>query len=559
MRKPKNWLRVCNAACCFSLSADVGRLHLRREFRSFILPLTVGRCEMTYKHVVLFVLIMALAAGIPSSTPAQTAGTGVIVGTVIDPTGATIFGATVTLRDAATNAVRTASTNQAGRYDFPNLPPGKYDLIINKSGFRQAKFSNVDVVVGESRTLDVKLDLGASTESVEVVASNTDLQTMNATIGTTVTGVPLDSLPSLGRDASTFVALQPGVAPDGSVAGANQDQNSYLLDGGNNSSDMDGTMNTYTPGFAGDPSGGLVNSYVTVTGVSGAPGGGGPSGVMPTPVDSIEEFKVGTTNQTADFNSSAGAQVQMVTKRGTSTWHGTAYEYYLDNNWNANSFDNNAAGTPIPSFHYNRFGAAGGGPIVPKEILGGKWYFFANYEGFRFPNSQTVTKTTPSDGMRLGLLQFGGIVYNLNPGPAIYPATAPAIGALVPGTTYPGSGTTLDPRGLGISPTMQALWQFEPAGTPAACGVIGSKCDSLNTLAFHGGLALPWNKNFGVARLDHDFGARWHLSATYHYYNLQRATSSQVDIGGFFPGDKLGVPASIHKRPQQPSYYTVGL
>lgn len=74
---------------------------------------------------------MPLAAGIPSRTPAQTAGTGVIVGTVIDPTGATIFGATVTLKDAATNAVRTASTNQAGRYDFPNLPPGKYDLIIN--------------------------------------------------------------------------------------------------------------------------------------------------------------------------------------------------------------------------------------------------------------------------------------------------------------------------------------------------------------------------------------------------------------------------------------------
>src|SRR5215472_4886559 len=280
---------------------------------------------MTYKHAVLFVLIMALAAGIPSQTPAQTAGTGVIVGTVTDPTGATVFGATVTLTDTATNAARATTTNPAGRYDFPNLPPGKYDLTINKSGFRQAKFSKIDVVVGESRTVDVKLDLGASTESVEVVATNTDLQTMNATIGTTVTGVPLESLPSLGRDASTFVALQPGVAPDGSVAGANQDQNTYQLDGGNNSSDMDGTQNTYTPGFAGDPSGGLVNQ-VTVTAVSGAPGGGGPSGVMPTPVDSIQEFKVGTMNQTADFNGSAGAQVSMVTRRGTNTWHGTAYE-----------------------------------------------------------------------------------------------------------------------------------------------------------------------------------------------------------------------------------------
>src|SRR5437667_12256969 len=105
-----------------------------------------------------------------------------------------------------------------------------------------------------------------------------------------------------------------------------------MLDGGNNSSDMDGTMNNYTPGFARDASGGLVNSYATGTGVTGAPGGGGPSGVMPTPVDSIEEFKVGTTNQTADFNSSAGAQVQLVTKRGTNQIHGTVYEYYLANN-----------------------------------------------------------------------------------------------------------------------------------------------------------------------------------------------------------------------------------
>jgi hypothetical protein len=160
---------------------------------------------------------------------------------------------------------------------------------------------------------------------VEVTATNAELQTMNATVGNTISGVALESLPSLGRDVSTFVTLQPGVAMDGSVAGANQDQNSFMLDGGNNSSDMDGTQNTYTPSFAGDPSGGLVNVLVTGTSPAGSPGGGAPTGVMPTPVDSIEEFKVGTTNQTADFNSSAGAQVQLVTKRGTNQIHGTVY------------------------------------------------------------------------------------------------------------------------------------------------------------------------------------------------------------------------------------------
>jgi len=142
----------------------------------------------------------------------------------------------------------------------------------------------------------------------------------------------------------------------------------------------------------------------------------------------------------------------MVTKRGTNNYHGTVYEYYYDNNLNGNTWDNNANGAPRDSFHYNRFGASGGGPIMPKAVLGGKWYFFGNYEGFRWPNTTTFYRTVPSDGMRLGLVQFGGTVYNLNLGPTLYPSTAAAIGALVPGTTYPGSGTTLDPRGLGISP-----------------------------------------------------------------------------------------------------------
>ncbi len=97
----------------------------------------------------------------------------------------------------------------------------------------------------------------------------------------------LESLPSLGRDVSTFVTLQPGISPDGSVAGAAVDQSSFQLDGGNNSNDMDGSMSVYTPSFSGDPTGGIANQ--------GAGVAAGPTGVMPTPADSVEEFKVGTT------------------------------------------------------------------------------------------------------------------------------------------------------------------------------------------------------------------------------------------------------------------------
>lgn len=497
-----------------------------------------------------YLLAFMMSLLFASHAIAQTAGTGVIFGTITDPTGASISGATVTLTDLATNAVRTATTNDAGRYDFPNVPPGKYSITIAKSGFRQAKVANLNVVVGESRTVDAKMELGAATESVEVVASNTDLQTMNATVGNTISGVALDSLPSIGRDVSTFVTLQPGVSPDGSVAGAIYDQNTYQLDGGNNSNDMDGTMNVYTPSGAGDPSGGTVNSYVS----GGGAGTGGPTGVMPTPVDSIEEFKVATTNQTADFNSSAGAQVSMVTKRGTSQWHGTAYEYYFNNNWNANTWDNNANGVPIALYHYNRFGASGGGPIIPKDLLGGKWFFFGNYEGFRWPNSETLYRLVPSAMMKQGILQFkdstGAVVqYNLNP------ANGPISTACT--VTVANPTGSCDPRGLGISPTMQALWALMPASN-TSCGPLGSKCDGLNTQGFVSNLSLPWTENFGVGRIDHDFAPKWHFSATYHINKLQRATHNEVDIGGVV-GGKLGEATSVHNRPQQPSYYTAAL
>ena len=154
------------------------------------------------------------------------------------------------------------------------------------------------------------------------------VETLNATVGSTVSGLSLDSLPSIARDTSTFLTLQSGISPDGSVAGAVVDQSSFQLDCGENTNDMDGSMSVYTKTFAGDPTGGVSNQSFAVA--------AGPTGVLPTPADSVEEFKVNTANQTADFNSSSGAQVEVVTRRGTDTLHGSVYEYYLDNNFSAN-------------------------------------------------------------------------------------------------------------------------------------------------------------------------------------------------------------------------------
>jgi len=510
-----------------------------------------------FAFVTLFVLIAALCVLAAVPALAQSTATGTIAGTITDASGAVVNSATITLTDTSTKTTRTATSNEAGRYVLVNVDPGQYELSVSKQGFSTTK-TQTKVTVGSAVTLNLSLEVGGQNVVVEVTAATTELQTMNATVGNTVTEIALDNLPSLNRDVSTFVELQPGVSPDGSVAGAVVDQSSFMLDGGNNTNDMDGSMSVYTTSFAGDPTGGISNQSFAVA--------GGPTGVMPTPADSVEEFKVNSTGQTADFNSSAGAEVQVVTRRGTSSYHGSAYEYYLDNNWSANTWDNNLTGTPVPNWHRSRFGARFGGPLLPK-LLGGKTYFFANYEGYRWPNSETYERVTPSADMRLGLLRFTdattgvSTIYNLN-----NTTVTSAEGEVVPANSGCGAfpGSKCDPRAVGINPLVQQLWTKYmplPNEVNGDCGL--TRCDMSGGVGNIGGykanLALPQTSNFFVFRLDHDFGDKWHFTSSYRYFKLKIATHDQVDIGGFFSGDKQGVPTSLSEAPQLPWYLVAGV
>ena len=363
-------------------------------------------------HVSLAVITALLLCCAILPAWAQTTSMGTMTGVITDPSGAVVPGATITIKDKATGDLQTTSSNSSGRYVFVNLRPGEYEVTFTKAGFAKTSIPSDIIQVGMVSTNNVVLKVGSESQTVEVQATGVELQTLNATVGNQVSGLALESLPTIARDTSTFLTLQSGISPDGSVAGAVVDQSSFQLDGGENTNDMDGSMSVYTTSYAGDPTGGAANQSNGLA--------AGATGVMPTPADSVEEFKVNVAGQGADFNSSAGAQVQIVTKRGGNQWHGTAYEYYLDNNLNANTWQNNFNGTPIPSYHFNRFGGSIGGPIISKKILGGKTYFFANYEGFRFPNSTTIERAVPSDAMRLGLLQFNGQIYNLNPAPVTF-------------------------------------------------------------------------------------------------------------------------------------------
>jgi hypothetical protein len=459
---------------------------------------------------------------------AQATNTGTIVGTVTDQSGAVIPDATITMTDTSTNDTRSTVSGSTGQYVFVNVPPGTYTLSATKAGFELNKITSQSVKVGTQTTANFKLHVGSAQQTVEVQASGTDLQTLNATVGSTVEQEAIAQLPSLLHDAGTFTTLQVGVSPDGSVAGTVVDQSTFQLDGGNNTNDMDGSMSVYTGSFAGDPTG-IANQNRNVA--------AGATGVMPTPTDSVEEFKVNATNQTADFNNSAGAQVSVVTKRGTNKWHGTGYEYYLDNNFSANTWDDNshAAGdayTPPPSFHYSKFGFGAGGPILP-HFIGGKTYLFALYQGYRYPNSEIFKRSVPSPNLRNGLVTFGGVTYDL---------------------------AALDPRHIGINPVVQQMWnKYEPAGIPGCPAFTSSTCDGVNEYEFKGTLPLQTKDNFLVGRLDHDFSDRWHFMTSYRYYKLTQAVHQQVDIGGFFKGDTLGQAASVANRPQQPWYFVAGL
>jgi hypothetical protein len=493
------------------------------------------------------------------ATPAwsQATSSSSVVGLVTDQSGAAVPAADVKLVDNETQMSRTTPTNEAGRYVFVNVPSGTYTVRINKAGFALSETAGVNVTAGNTVTINAVLEVGTSTETVEVTATAAaELQTTNATVGTTLSGDSILFLPNLGRDVQTLATLQPAVTPSsgtaygsGFTAGAFNDQNTYMLDGGNVSDDMAGNTNGYQTNF---------------TGLGGTQTGGASSGVVPTPVESVEEVRVQVFSQTADFNNSVGSNVQMTTKRGTKDWHGAAYMFYFAtdvgaaNNWQNNHTPSTFNGvslpyTPIISNHRDRFGGALGGPIVPFNVLGGKWYGFLNYEGLRFPNAGTFEALVPTAEMRAGVIQIPNasgqyVAYNLNPNPVT-----------VNGVTYQPAvcpAGSCDPRGIGLNPIVSQMWQKEmPLPNDPSYG----SGDGHNVEGYLSALRSPLKTNNYIGRVDHDFNPKWHFMTSYRYTRLVSLTANQVDIGGALPGDTLGAPAATAPRPQVDGYFVAGL
>lgn len=444
-------------------------------------------------------MIFALLFVTPAGN-AQTATTGTVVGTVTDRSSAAVADAIVTLRNTGTNSESAQTTNSAGEYTLLNIVPGKYAITVKKPGFRTSQVTALTVDVNKSLTVNVTLELGEVTQSVTVsTEAGVELQTTDAQVGNVVGGTTLVRLPTLQRDASELLTLQPATTPydtpstggfgnrGGSVSGARSDQNTVTLDG------IDITSNTV---------------------------GGGATAVnfIPTGVEYLSEFKVGVTDANSTFGRSSGAQISLVTKGGGNQFHGDGYWFHQSDGYNANSWDLNhtpdkALGTtytPKTPFKDNREGVSIGGPIIHD-----KTFFFSNYEVRRFPAGQTITRVVPTSTLAQGILQFKDFTgtlrqYNLLNAADCGPA-----------------GTALcDPRGLGISPTVKALWALEPAGNDSTQG------DGNNTTGFRGTPTTPQKNDFIFFRLDHNFTQKMHFFGDYAYARSLQTTANQEDISG---------------------------
>ena len=303
------------------------------------------------------------------------AQTGSIQGTVTDTAGAVVQGAEVTVRNLGSNAVRTATSSGTGAYSIPSLAPGAYDLTVKMSSFKTFHVTNLDLTVGQVLPLNAQLEPGAVTEEVQVRADQIpDIDLESSQISSLVDSRVIKDLPLITRNPYELVLLSPGTSQTNalggiSVNGARERNNNFLLDGVDNN-------DTSVPGGIG--------------------------GVLSADPESTQEFRVITNNFNAEYGRNTGAIIDVVTRSGTNSFHGDAYEF---GRWNgfggARDWFNRADQGPQDPYVRNQFGFSFGGPIIKD-----KTFFFANAEWQRFVTTLTNQATVPTAAFKTGIFNY---------------------------------------------------------------------------------------------------------------------------------------------------------
>lgn len=301
-------------------------------------------------------------------------GRGTILGTVTDQSGAPVAGAVVKVVNKATNVGQQTQTTGEGLYQAPNLAVGDYTVTIEKPGFRKVVRTGLQLQVDQRAQVDVRLEVGQVTESIEVQGEAPLVDTSNTSIGKVVDQKRVSELPLNGRNALALTLLTPSVKSNAgptssgfadrgiqlssiSINGGPNAMNGQLLDGGNN-----------------------IQSYIGEVAIN--PG-----------VDSVEEFKVQSGAMSAEYGFSAGGVINMVTRSGTNRLHGSVYEFLRNDALDAR----NTFASVRPPFRYNQFGASVGGPVIKNRT-----FFFGNWEEYRYRRSQVRIGSFPTEGQRIG-------------------------------------------------------------------------------------------------------------------------------------------------------------
>jgi len=300
--------------------------------------------------------------------------TGRIQGTVHDPTGAVVPGATVTIVNQATGYKAEVPTTQAGEYLAPNIPPGRYTVSVTVSGFKSAKIPDVIVIVDSLSTVDFTLEVGTQTETVQVSANAQLVDTETSAMGNDLSTTQITELPLFGRVYSQLVQIMPGAVKTG--IGSSAESGSGIGANGSITAAVNGIVyqgTTFTLDGVSDME--LENAFQNVT----------------PPMDDIQEVKVSGSGSGGDIGVFGGAQVNAVIKSGTNELHGSAFEFYRTRGLNANTWANDFNSVPKAPYRGDQYGGSLGGPVKKNRI-----FFFMGYEGLRLNTGVTDTYTVPT-------------------------------------------------------------------------------------------------------------------------------------------------------------------
>ena len=371
-----------------------------------------------------FWFALALALWGLQTAPAQTVS-GVITGTVKDPTEAVIVTASVTLTNEATGAARDTKTNEVGLYTFNSVQPGTYTLRIAQDGFKAFLRTSIALTANERLPIDVKLELGASAETVRVESQGTTVNTVSSERSGVVTASQLETLQLKGRDYMGMLRLLPGV-----VDTKNRDAPGNGTNGGLNIQ------------------GGRADSAnITLDGITNADAGNNTGNFYQPSMDAVAEVKVLLTNYQAEYGRNAGATINVIMKSGTKAFHGSAYEYKRNEALNANSFFNNLTGLPRARYRYDIFGYTLGGPVYIPHVFNTskeKLFFFFSHEISPQTAPQAVTfRTVPT-----ALERQGDYSQTLLSNNSLQIITDPSTGHAFPGNVIPAN--RIDKNGQAI-------------------------------------------------------------------------------------------------------------